>query len=607
MSDSSPESAAHADADWGFESERKGLSRELKIGLFLMLILLGVLSLVIYKKLDQSNAMLASIKRAVGFDLAASNSTPKTPDDMDHADPDHAVTEDQPPPQQPEPQVDDFADGRRFGEGNSRTHPHAREVEPVRQRSRSSELAPAEFEPGTQDDAFSGGRAAARTAAASQDPFAGGFDAPPEPARSDGGARPFAVGPGNESAAFGNPQEAQADPFSPSPGTRLAGQGGASAAGSAAPFGTGRDGRGRSGTFAGAEPFERSGARPTRADEAEPFTANSEPGKVQRPEWNSPKVQTFVNERAAGAAGQPMAPFSAGGAERRGTAALERGNVWTADPRSPASPGGVAQSEPQTFEEPIRQSGPGFDSGGAGAQEDWNVPSASGQAPRERGAEGTAEFDGRRPIPDSFSSGERFEPSPTQVEAVDLFGSQETFAENDLPNDPNVQIYTIQENDSYWSISKQTYGTARYFQALARYNQRRIPDPQRMRVGMQVLLPNREKLEALYPDLFPKQSARPVVAASDKAPGYISSRFPTTSDAPAAAGLFHTPDGRPMYRVGTRETLGDIARRHLGRASRWIQIFELNRGCLQNPHDLQVGTVLRLPPDAAAVNVVPGR
>ena len=44
----------------------------------------------------------------------------------------------------------------------------------------------------------------------------------------------------------------------------------------------------------------------------------------------------------------------------------------------------------------------------------------------------------------------------------------------------------------------------RYFSALARYNQQRIPDPKKMRPGMKILTPSREVLESRNPDLFPK-------------------------------------------------------------------------------------------------------
>jgi len=62
----------------------------------------------------------------------------------------------------------------------------------------------------------------------------------------------------------------------------------------------------------------------------------------------------------------------------------------------------------------------------------------------------------------------------------------------------------------------------------------------------------------------------------------------------------------PVYEVGRRDTLWDIAERHLGDPFRWREIYELNRGrpqdgggCLSDPEVLVPGWRLDLPADAA--------
>ncbi len=59
-----------------------------------------------------------------------------------------------------------------------------------------------------------------------------------------------------------------------------------------------------------------------------------------------------------------------------------------------------------------------------------------------------------------------------------------------------------------------------------------------------------------------------------------------------------------MYRIGRNDTLSEISQRHLGRATRWIQIFNLNRDVLKNPNALKLGAELRLPADASRVELV---
>lgn len=205
-----------------------------------------------------------------------------------------------------------------------------------------------------------------------------------------------------------------------------------------------------------------------------------------------------------------------------------------------------------------------------------------------------------RPVPaaNGFSAGD-FEPPaaarptvpsrataqpPRTVASSDPFAGAATAA-----NDQRPTLYEVQANDNYWSISKKQYGTYRYFDALARFNAERVPEPTKLRPGMKVMTPPPQTLEARFPEMFGKGAA---VTAS-----YVPE---SETDAP---GLFRAKSGQPMYRIGPSDTLTTIARAHLGRQSRWIQIFEMNRDQLNNPEQLKVGAVLRLPLDASNVQV----
>lgn len=143
-------------------------------------------------------------------------------------------------------------------------------------------------------------------------------------------------------------------------------------------------------------------------------------------------------------------------------------------------------------------------------------------------------------------------------------------------------VLEVRPDESYWSISKRAYGTSRYFSALALFNSHRIPDPKRLRPGMKVLVPDPELLEKKYPKLFRTQTAK-------RAP----------------SGFFVRPDGTAAYRIGSDDTLSQIAQKHLGRSSRWIQIYRLNRDVLPNPNRLKTGTVILLPDDATDVQMAP--
>jgi nucleoid-associated protein YgaU len=151
--------------------------------------------------------------------------------------------------------------------------------------------------------------------------------------------------------------------------------------------------------------------------------------------------------------------------------------------------------------------------------------------------------------------------------------------------------YVVQPQDNFWSISRKKYGTSRYFHALAELNKERIPDAGRMRPGMKVSTPPAEILEERYSQLLPP-GTKVQVAAGDDAFAKVT---PT--------GFLVSPDGTPKYRTGEHDTLSEIAAKHLGRSSRWIQIYEMNRDKLSNPNQLKVGTELVLPGDASSVGM----
>lgn len=214
----------------------------------------------------------------------------------------------------------------------------------------------------------------------------------------------------------------------------------------------------------------------------------------------------------------------------------------------------------------------------------------------------------------------RRQPVPNQVPANPVASRTPTPIPESAHN-PGDESYTVAPSDNYWMISRKQYGSGRYFQALAEYNKGRIADPNRMRPGTVIATPAREVLEKKYPQLIDKAPAATQPAApkttfstGSRSPDFSSGRTfaPATSRESASAsagdggagGFFTAPSGQPMYRVGEADMLTNIAQRHLGRASRWAEIFELNKEAIHNPDALKIGTVIRLPSDASRVGFV---
>lgn len=204
-------------------------------------------------------------------------------------------------------------------------------------------------------------------------------------------------------------------------------------------------------------------------------------------------------------------------------------------------------------------------------------------------------------FPDGFQDGSSRRHRTTTSEFPDATPSDSsgTFgvARPSFPaENPAADVHVVQPGDNYWRISKMVYGTPRYFMALARYNREQFPDPKTMRPGMKVLTPSPQVLEARYPDLFSHGAGPNEKAGASET---------TEVGLGKAFGFFRNEQGQPMYRVGKDDTLSEIARTHLGRSARWIQIYELNRDRLPSPHNLKIGTELHLPADAAPLELLP--
>lgn len=138
--------------------------------------------------------------------------------------------------------------------------------------------------------------------------------------------------------------------------------------------------------------------------------------------------------------------------------------------------------------------------------------------------------------------------------------------------------YVVQPNDSYWVIAKRLYGNGGYFKALYEYNKHLYPYPDRLRVGDKLLAPEVAMLEEKYSDLCPER------------------RHHSTRHAHQASLSRGAIPGGRTYKVQKGDTLFDIARYELGKGSRWVEIYDLNRGVLGDDFDLlPPGTELMLP------------
>ena len=336
--------------------------------------------------------------------------------------------------------------------------------------------------------------------------------------------------------------------------------------------------------------------------------------------------------------GNSSAPF--GNSKPMGTLSSGRSNSTLTGPisKSPSisndpfgSSGDTASSDlfpnPATASATDLNPGSGFESG-PGEPANLFPDSNSG-----RSETGTAANDPFQPPLKPAPNGSRTTGTPAAVSGSP-FGNERhstesssrstTFASKPGSSDKPGSIdkpgtYTVQEGDTYWNISKKVYGTAKYFQVLADHNLGTIADPQKMQAGVVVQTPDASVLQRKMTTVVRTaptgltgsietsgRADRSVSAGSSGSAGSssesVAASQPATKTEPS--GILFNEQGYPMFRIGETDTLTSIASDHLGRASRWQQVYNMNRDQLQSPDKLQIGMLLKLPADASRVPLV---
>ncbi len=143
----------------------------------------------------------------------------------------------------------------------------------------------------------------------------------------------------------------------------------------------------------------------------------------------------------------------------------------------------------------------------------------------------------------------------------------------------SAQEYTIQPGDTLIAIADAVYGDESLWAQIKAANPG--VDENRLLVGKKLVIPPRDAR---------RTAATPPPAAADAgAPRERAAQ-------PAAASRAGPSSGRATYVVGDGDSLIKIARNVLKDASRWREIYELNRDKLRTPDHVEVGMELRLPP-----------
>ena len=155
--------------------------------------------------------------------------------------------------------------------------------------------------------------------------------------------------------------------------------------------------------------------------------------------------------------------------------------------------------------------------------------------------------------------------------ATQIFNSQGEL--NQTPDvSPTTDLgsndYRVLPDESLWSIAVTKYGDGRFFRALYQHNVDTISSVGSLEPGTILGLPDRSILIEKYSVLCPADQVR--MANS-------SSSLVSTSNNERDYRQYEQEMESRYHVTQTGDTLFNVARQRLGQASRYLEIFELNR------------------------------
>lgn len=183
------------------------------------------------------------------------------------------------------------------------------------------------------------------------------------------------------------------------------------------------------------------------------------------------------------------------------------------------------------------------------------------------------------------------------------------------PTTPD-RMHPVQEGQTLYSIAKQYYGDGNLWKDLAKYNEGRVKGDA-LRVGVTLKIPTKDVLLGRTPSApanptTTTSTPRPTTPGPTRVTG--SPALPSSAPAGPTFGAPLTSvettgptSGKPevapkpeaakpsTYTVKSGDTLMHIAEKTLGSSKRWQDLMAANKNQLDEPEDLRVGMVLKIP------------
>lgn len=168
--------------------------------------------------------------------------------------------------------------------------------------------------------------------------------------------------------------------------------------------------------------------------------------------------------------------------------------------------------------------------------------------------------------------------------------------------------HVVRRGENFWTIARHYYGSGRYYRALWKANEEKVPKIDELYIGTPIVVPAPEQLDRGLIESPGRGAARATQPRSDMVADRgaprddelvrASGQHPAGNFEGASAAT--TPKSRPnqTYMSKSGDTLRSIAARELGDARRDEELQRLNTDLIDDPSDIPAGTLLRMPPSA---------
>lgn len=162
-----------------------------------------------------------------------------------------------------------------------------------------------------------------------------------------------------------------------------------------------------------------------------------------------------------------------------------------------------------------------------------------------------------------------------------------------------MKRHDLKEGESIYRIAKNAYGDGELWKKLREYNKGKIGEDGAVREGVTIMLPPKDVLlgKAALSDAA---RANPVPLNVDA--GRAAKPAPSKPDSKPEPRPAGKPEpkaiasaGYTTYVVQKGDMLEEVAKRMLGSPKRWTEIVDANKGVIEDPESLAVGTRIRIP------------